>query len=848
MESTRIFVRGLPPTVNETELRKHFSTKGHVSDIKCFPQRRIGYIGFKSPQEATEAVKYFNRSYIRMSRIHVELAKPIADPSLSRTELPSTEQDTSSSKAKAKLTSQQTSSHETSDITAKKRKREALDESDPKLQEFLNVMQASKSSANKVHGHVDDVIYEPPTKKVAVDEIESGDEYQSMPARPVKQISTPPIQPITQSPKRSAATLIVEPAIDESAPANFTNITLGEPASQTAGDSHDPTTDADDDWLRSRTNRLLDLADDDDAVSVRPQPPPPQPPPDLVDKHSVQSEIPGDVQMEDMMTSHEPGDSAVFKVDSENQATLDAIRKTARLFCRNLPYDATAEDLRTHFEHFGEVEEVHVPSDASNHNRGMGFVLFHDPEAAVKAFQSDRTTFQGRILHVLPAKAKTDELDEFALAKLPLRQQNLIKKRKKAAAATWSWNSLYVSQDAVNTAVADRLGIPKSELLDPTNSDAGVKQALAESEIIQDTKAYFTANGVNVDSFKSKLRSDDVILVKNLDANTKSEEIRGLFEEHGRILRVLMPPSGVVAIVQFSSPSDGKRAFAKLAYRRFGSSQLFLEKAPRDVFFDSPPVSGRDPDVEPVAVQKVSATDLLGESPQQSSSDATLFVKNLNFDTNTSALADAFQHLEGFKSALVKTKKDMKRPGQILSMGFGFVSFENSDFAAAAAKVMDGHVLMGHKLHVRATHRGLDAAEERKKKDDAANKATCTLIVKNLPFQASKREIKALFSAYAQIKTVRMPKKFNHSGRGFAFVDFSSSKEAASALQTLEGTHLLGRRLILQYAEAEAVDAEEEIAKMQKKVGGQVNKVALQELTGRGRKKFNVGGDRDEGD
>jgi multiple RNA-binding domain-containing protein 1 len=478
----------------------------------------------------------------------------------------------------------------------------------------------------------------------------------------------------------------------------------------------------------------------------------------------------------------------------------------------------------------------------------MAFVLFHHPDAAVKAFQSDRTTFQGRILHLLPAKAKTDELDEFALAKLPLRQQNLIKKRKKAAASTWSWNSLYMSQDAVNTSVADRLGVSKSELLDPTSSDAGVKQALAESEIIQDTKAYFTANGVNLESFKLKPRSDDVVLVKNLDANTKSADIRSLFEEHGRVLRVLIPPTGVIAIVQFASPSDGKRAFAKLAYRRFGSSQLFLEKAPRDIFFDSAPAESQEVTINPVAVDTVSASDLLGEDSKQPSPDATLFVKNLNFDTDTSALADAFQHLEGFRSALVKTKKDTKRPGQTLSMGFGFVSFENSDSATAAAKVMDGHILMGHKLHIRASHRGLDAAEERKKKDETANKATCTLIVKNLPFQASKREIKALFSAYSQIKAVRMPKKFNHSGRGFAFVDFSSSKDAASALQALEGTHLLGRRLILQYAEADAVDAEEEIAKMQKKVGGQVNKVALEELTGRGRKKFTVGGDRDEGE
>ncbi|KAI0467109.1 MRD1-like protein [Xylaria cf. heliscus] len=846
MESSRIFVRGLPPTINEAELRKHFSAKGNVSDIKCFPQRRIGYVGYKTPQEAAAAIKYFNRSFIRMSKINVELAKPIADPSLSKTE---SQHSLSTTSSKAKHTQQLVPSKEQLDTAAKKRKRDALDESDPKLREFLNVMQTSNISTNKLHGHENDAVLEPPAKKVAtIDEDESGDEYQAMPAQPRKKTTTPPPTVISQSPKRALTVPIVDSSTNEPTSTDGLIAPVGESSSQAVIVTQNTNTSADDDdWLRKRTNRLLDLANDDDIGSI-----PPQTASNSTDQEGAHEDLEhatpdkADVVEEDAATA--PVENVERSTDSQDAATLDAVRKTARIFCRNLPYDATAEDLRNHFEKFGEVEEVHVPSDASNKNRGMGFVLFHDPEAAVTAFQSDRTTFQGRILHVLPAKAKTDELDEFALAKLPLRQQNLIKKRKKAAASTWSWNSLYMSQDAVNTSVADRLGVSKSELLDPTSSDAGVKQALAESEIIQDTKAYFAANGVNLDSFKLKPRSDDVILVKNLDANTKSEEIRSLFEEHGRVLRVLIPPTGVIAIVQFTSPSDGKRAFAKLAYRRFGSSQLFLEKAPKDIFFDSKPVPAGDSTTQPAPVEKVSASDLLEENSGQSSQDVTLFVKNLNFDTDTNALAEAFQHLEGFRSALVKTKKDMKRPGQTLSMGFGFVSFENSDLAAAAAQVMDGHILMGHKLHVRASHRGLDAAEERKKKEEIANKATCTLIVKNLPFQASKREIKALFSAYSQIKAVRMPKKFNHSGRGFAFVDFISSKDAASALQALEGTHLLGRRLVLQYAEAEAVDAEEEIAKMQKKVGGQVNKVALQELTGQGRKKFNVGGDRDEGD
>lgn len=54
---------------------------------------------------------------------------------------------------------------------------------------------------------------------------------------------------------------------------------------------------------------------------------------------------------------------------------------------------------------------------------------------------------------------------------------------------------------------------------------------------------------------------------------------------------------------------------------------------------------------------------------------------------------------------------------------------------------------------------------------------------------------------------------------------------------------MLGRKLVLEYTEAEAVDAEEEIAKMQKKIGGQVNRVAIQKLSSgkAARQKFEVG-------
>lgn len=77
MASSRIFVRGLPPTMTEEEFKKHFGAKYSITDAKLFPQRRIGYIGYNTPDDAEEAVKYFHRTFIRMSKIGVELARPV---------------------------------------------------------------------------------------------------------------------------------------------------------------------------------------------------------------------------------------------------------------------------------------------------------------------------------------------------------------------------------------------------------------------------------------------------------------------------------------------------------------------------------------------------------------------------------------------------------------------------------------------------------------------------------------------------------------------------------------------------------------------------------------------------
>ena len=381
-------------------------------------------------------------------------------------------------------------------------------------------------------------------------------------------------------------------------------------------------------------------------------------------------------------------------------------------------------------------------------------------------------------------------------------------------------------------------------MIDPTSSDAAVKQAHAETHIIQETKSYFADHGVDLEAFKKKERGDTAVLIKNFPYGTKPEELKKLFEAHGQIKQLLMPPSGTIAIVEYDQSGHARSAFGSLAYRKFKDSILYLEKAPKNLFrgVHSLPSSRLDESAKSRS-NKPSAMELLeSKDTSESANMSTLFVRNLNFSTTTTRLREVFQPLEGFMSAKVKTKPNAKNPGQLLSMGFGFLEFRNKSNAQAALAAMDGHKLDGHELLIRTSHKAIDAAEERRKENQAKKMVgrKTKIIIKNLPFEASKRDVRSLFGSYGQLRSVRVPQRFDSSTRGFAFADFVTAREAESAMDALRDTHLLGRRLVLDFAAEDAVDPEQEIEKMQQKVGKQADKVALQRLAGSGRKKFHI--------
>lgn len=210
-----------------------------------------------------------------------------------------------------------------------------MDEADPKLQEFLEVMQPASKTKKWPTGPADDDMQEPPTKIQAIEvpEAESDDDYESVPKKARKS------SPLKGTPP--AVAIPVNIAIEESTQTD-------EPMPDVAAAA------IDDDWLRSRTNRLLDLMDPDDIPATQTG---------TVDLSNAVPVVESMVEPSpfDEEPLQEVDETLPVEEDEEEKADpiLEAISAAqGRLFVRNLPYTATEDDLRKHFEPFGSLEEV----------------------------------------------------------------------------------------------------------------------------------------------------------------------------------------------------------------------------------------------------------------------------------------------------------------------------------------------------------------------------------------------------------------------------------------------------------------------------------------------------------
>ncbi|KAM9858988.1 putative RNA-binding protein 19 isoform 2-T2 [Aulostomus maculatus] len=485
------------------------------------------------------------------------------------------------------------------------------------------------------------------------------------------------------------------------------------------------------------------------------------------------------------------------------------VAESGRLFVRNLPYTCTEEEIRDLFSKHGPLSEVLFPIDSlTKKPKGFAFITYMIPENAVTALaQLDGHIFQGRMLHLLPSTVKKEntEPSEAAGPGSSSYKRQKDAKNKALSSSSHNWNTLFLGTSAVADAIAEKYNTTKSRVLDhESKGSVAVRMALGETQIVQETRQFLLDNGVSLDSFSQAAagRSTSVILVKNLPAGVEVSELEEIFSLHGSLGRVLLPPSGLTAIIEFLESTEAKRAFTRLAYTKFHHVPLYLEWAPVGVFVAAKPVSEK---VEGVKEEKVEEDEEEEEEEEDSAPGSILFIKNLNFITTEEKLQETFSKCGKVKSCTVSKKKD--KTGKLLSMGYGFVQYQTAEAAQKALRQLQHCTVDDHQMELKISQKATRNTEVSHKKKQTEKKQTGSkILVRNVPFQASVKEIRELFCTFGELKTVRLPKKAAGTGkhRGFGFIDFITKQDAKKAFAALcHSTHLYGRRLVLEWADAE---------------------------------------------
>ena len=178
----------------------------------------------------------------------------------------------------------------------------------------------------------DDSMMEPPTKVQAMEipEGESDGEYETVPKKSRKK--SPPVPRV--------------PAVVEQP------VLPTEPVPDVVADPVEPNA-TDDDWLRSRTNRLLDLMDPDDMV---------RPGIGALTSEIVEPVAETSMDIDEPANADDIPAEETFEQEEQEKPNpvIEAIKTKGRLFVRNLPYSASEDDLRQHFEPFGLLDEVRI--------------------------------------------------------------------------------------------------------------------------------------------------------------------------------------------------------------------------------------------------------------------------------------------------------------------------------------------------------------------------------------------------------------------------------------------------------------------------------------------------------
>lgn len=421
---SRICVKNIGAKTNEAQLKDIFSSKGEVTDVKVMKKpdgssRKFAFVGFRTEFQATEAQRYFNNTFIGLSKITVEIAKKLKDEKLQELKQKHSHKTTE----KLKEMTEKTKGLNAIDTIKTSKLTESVDnktENKPVgkyKQEFIDLNNSKKTLAENTL--TDDAAV---LRNIAKTQRQERNHIDSDSSDHDGDSDSEGYHSLREN--------------NEDDDESDEDEEKSEPAAAAMSDL---------DYLKSKMKKTLTEDDEEE------------------DNDDSSDEDSDDNSAADEKTKEADGDIEDMD-ESKNVEGEEDTEDETRLFVKNLPYSCSEEELQALFETYGKVTEVHVPLNPEKKSRGYGFVTFLFPEHAKKAFADlDGSSFQGRVLYIVIAKKpqakeySQEEIERYMKKhKLSSFQMKKEEERKKQMNKSDGWNAAFVRSDAVMESVAER--------------------------------------------------------------------------------------------------------------------------------------------------------------------------------------------------------------------------------------------------------------------------------------------------------------------------------------------------------------------------------------------------------
>ncbi|KAH1225217.1 Heterogeneous nuclear ribonucleoprotein Q [Glycine max] len=283
-----------------------------------------------------------------------------------------------------------------------------------------------------------------------------------------------------------------------------------------------------------------------------------------------------EVEEDDAMQNHSSDETKVEDEDEKKKHAelLSIPPHGSEVYIGGIPH-ASDEDLKSLCERIGEVAEVRIMKGKdSSENKGFGFVTFRSVELASKAIEElNNTEFMGKKIKCSKSQAKhrlfignvprswgVEDLKKIVTEIGPgVTGVELVKDMKNT-----NNNRGFAFIDYYNHACAEysrqkmmsptfKLGenAPTVSWADPKNAESS-----AASQDGGELKIAAPAEGNTVKA----------VYVKNLPKNVTQEQLKKLFERHGKITKVVLPPAksgqekNRIGFVHFAERSNAMKA------------------------------------------------------------------------------------------------------------------------------------------------------------------------------------------------------------------------------------------------------------------------------------------------